>query len=240
MVGGDFFMSKIIVAAISSIIVFLFNDIDLRFKYLITVIILDIITGLFKAFIKKEINSSISFKGILKKFSYFIILTISVIIGNILGINNVLRNIVIYSLILNEIISILENFTAIGIKIPKALMTSLTVFSSQIEEESNLLEKEKEPTKEQTERAMKLINSCKRELLKYAKKGHISVVDKLKEPTFIAINKYGEIIRDSCEEENLLNQTTPTDTMTEENIVAQANYILYHKNIIKSKKVNKR
>jgi len=96
-----------------------------------------------------------------------------------------------------------------------------------------LLEKEKEPTKEQTERAMKLINSCKRELLKYAKKGHISVVDKLKEPTFIAINKYGEIIRDSCEEENLLNQTTPTDTMTEENIVAQANYILYHKNIIK-------
>jgi len=145
MVGGDFFMSKIIVAAISSIIVFLFNDIDLRFKYLITVIILDIITGLFKAFIKKEINSSISFKGILKKFSYFIILTISVIIGNILGINNVLRNIVIYSLILNEIISILENFTAIGIKIPKALMTSLTVFSSQIEEESNLLEKEKEP-----------------------------------------------------------------------------------------------
>lgn len=138
-------MSKIIVAAISSIIVFLFNDIDLRFKYLITVIILDIITGLFKAFIKKEINSSISFKGILKKFSYFIILTISVIIGNILEINNVLRNIVIYSLILNEIISILENFTAIGIKIPKALMTSLAVFSNQIEEESNLLEKEKEP-----------------------------------------------------------------------------------------------
>lgn len=138
-------MFQILVATVSSILIFLFNDIDLRFKYLITVIILDIITGLIKAFIKKEINSSISFKGILKKFSYFVILSISVILGNILGINNILRDIVIYSLILNEIISILENITEVGIKMPKVLMTSLKVFSSQIEEENNLLEKEKEP-----------------------------------------------------------------------------------------------
>lgn len=135
-------MFKILMVIISGIIPFLFHDIDLEFKYLITVIILDIITGLIKAFIKKEINSSISFKGILKKFSYFIILSISVILGNILGINTILRNIVIYSLILNEMISILENLTATGIKIPKALMESLKVFSNQLEDE-NLLKKKK-------------------------------------------------------------------------------------------------
>lgn len=135
-------MFKILMVIVSGIIPFLFYDIDLEFKYLITVIILDIITGLIKAFIKKEINSSISFKGILKKFSYFIILSISVILGNILGINTILRNIVIYSLILNEMISILENLTATGIKIPKALMESLKVFSNQLEDE-NLLKKKK-------------------------------------------------------------------------------------------------
>lgn len=135
-------MFKILMVIVSGIIPFLFHDIDLEFKYLITVIILDIITGLIKAFIKKEINSSISFKGILKKFSYFIILSISVILGNILGINTILRNIVIYSLILNEMISILENLTATGIKIPKALMESLKVFSNQLEDE-NLLKKKK-------------------------------------------------------------------------------------------------
>lgn len=135
-------MFKILMVIVSGIILFLFHDIDLEFKYLITVIILDIITGLIKAFIKKEINSSISFKGILKKFSYFIILSISVILGNILGINTILRNIVIYSLILNEMISILENLTATGIKIPKALMESLKVFSNQLEDE-NLLKKKK-------------------------------------------------------------------------------------------------
>lgn len=135
-------MFKILMVIVSGIIPFLFHDIDLEFKYLITVIILDIITGLIKAFIKKEINSSISFKGILKKFSYFIILSISVILGNILGINTILRNIVIYSLILNEMISILENLTATGIKIPKALMESLKVFSNQLEDEK-LLKKKK-------------------------------------------------------------------------------------------------
>lgn len=136
-------MFKILMVIISGIIPFLFHDIDLEFKYLITVIILDIITGLIKAFIKKEINSSISFKGILKKFSYFIILSISVILGNILGINTILRNIVIYSLILNEMISILENLTATGIKIPKALMESLKVFSNQLEDEKLLKKKKK-------------------------------------------------------------------------------------------------
>lgn len=124
-----------ILGVASSIMIFLFGDIDIHLKYLITVIILDFISGIFSSFIKKNINSSINFKGILKKVSYFIVIAISVIIGNILKIDTILRNIVIYSLIFNEIISILENCTEIGIKLPKVLISSLDVFKSKINNE---------------------------------------------------------------------------------------------------------
>ena len=42
--------------------------------------------------------------------------------------------IVIYSLVFNEIVSILENCTEMGIKLPKLLISSLEIFSSKIDE----------------------------------------------------------------------------------------------------------
>lgn len=119
---------------ISSCFVFLFENIDINLKYLIIVVILDFISGIFKAFVKKKINSSIGVKGVLKKFSYFIVVAISKIIGNILNIGNLLLRIVIYSLVFNEIVSILENCTEMGIKLPKLLISSLEIFSSKIDE----------------------------------------------------------------------------------------------------------
>lgn len=119
---------------ISSCFVFLFENIDINLKYLIIVVILDFISGIFKAFVKKKINSSIGVKGVLKKFSYFIVVAISKIIGDILNIGNLLLRIVIYSLVFNEIVSILENCTEMGIKLPKLLISSLEIFSSKIDE----------------------------------------------------------------------------------------------------------
>ena len=57
------------------------------------------------------------------------IVSISVIVGNILEMGLLLRNIVIYSLIFNEIISIIENCGEIGVKIPNILLKSLRTFN---------------------------------------------------------------------------------------------------------------
>lgn len=56
-----------IVGCLCSTIVFLFGEIDSNLKYLIAVVILDYITGLCRAIIKKKVNSSIGIKGIFKK-----------------------------------------------------------------------------------------------------------------------------------------------------------------------------
>lgn len=118
------FFDKII-SFFSTVFIFLFGDFDFLLKSMLTLIILDYITGIFKSFIKNKVNSSIGAKGIIKKVVYLVIITISVILDQILNINGGLRTIILTSFIFNEILSILENSSEIGIKIPKVLYESL-------------------------------------------------------------------------------------------------------------------
>ncbi|HIS18583.1 MAG TPA: phage holin family protein [Candidatus Coprovivens excrementavium] len=135
-VGGDNIIKIIITTIISfinTLFIFLFGNPDKAIKYLITVVILDYISGLCRAIIQKKLNSSIGLKGIFKKIGYFIIVTIALIIGNLLEVGSSIRNITIYSLIINECISILENCSQLGIKFPKILTSSLKIFNEDIE-----------------------------------------------------------------------------------------------------------
>ncbi len=135
-----------IFGVLTSLFMFLFKDIDANLKYLIIVVILDFISGIFKAFIQRKINSSVGIKGVFKKFCYFIVVAISIIVGNIINIGDTLKEIVTYSLIFNEIISILENCAEMGIKLPNALISSLEIFNSKIEkyDDEELKEKSKD------------------------------------------------------------------------------------------------
>ena len=101
------------------------------------------------------------------------------------------------------------------------------------DEYGNTLGQEKKPTLDQTRRALKLINSCKREIISYAKMENPSCIDRIEEETFVAINEYGEIIRPDYEGETLdQRESELQEPMTEENIIAQADYINYHHNIL--------
>lgn len=104
---------------------YLFGNFDLLLKTIITLFFLDYITGVCKAFIQKKINSSIGAKGIIKKVAYLCIITVSVLLDLILNTGGQLRALVITSFIFNEIFSILENCSDIGIKIPSVLYNSL-------------------------------------------------------------------------------------------------------------------
>ncbi len=135
-----------IFGVLTSLFMFLFKDIDANLKYLIIVVILDFISGIFKAFVQRKINSSMGIKGVFKKFCYFIVVAISIIVGNIINVGDTLKEIVTYSLIFNEIISILENCAEMGIKLPNALISSLEIFNSKIEkyDDEELKEKSKD------------------------------------------------------------------------------------------------
>ncbi len=104
---------------------FLFKDFDFLLKAILMLMFLDYITGVCKSFVQKKVNSSIGANGIIKKVVYLCIIAISVLLDQLLGTNGGLRSLVIMSFIFNEILSILENSSEMGIKIPKILYESL-------------------------------------------------------------------------------------------------------------------
>ena len=92
---------------------------DTLFKILLTLIILDYISGVLKAIYMKKLNSSIGAKGIIKKIGYIILVILVQVLGLLLNDDGYVRSIVLYMFIANEGLSILENWSKMGIQMPK-------------------------------------------------------------------------------------------------------------------------
>lgn len=106
-------------------IIYLLGGMDIALKSLIIIMMIDYITGIASAIYNKKLSSKIGFKGIIKKFSYLCIVTLSVVIDNLIGQNGVIRTLVIYFFVANDGLSIIENMAEMDIKLPKKLVDSL-------------------------------------------------------------------------------------------------------------------
>ena len=106
-------------------IVYYLGGLDTALKTLLILIVLDYVTGLCKAIITKKINSLIGLKGIVKKVGYLIIVAVSVLLDEVVGNTGAIRNLVIYFFVANEGISILENWGAMGLPLPKKIFEVL-------------------------------------------------------------------------------------------------------------------
>jgi toxin secretion/phage lysis holin len=87
---------------------------------LITLVVLDYITGLAKAVCQKELSSKIGFRGIVKKIVLFILVAAANALQLLLSGSLPLREIVLVFFIANEGLSLLEN-AAVFVPIPSAL-----------------------------------------------------------------------------------------------------------------------
>ena len=95
-------------------------------KALVTVIVIDYLSGLSRAYILRELSSKVGFKGIVKKAMYFAVVAVAVIAEDIAGAGGIVRTAVIGFLIANEALSILENYAlATGQKAPAILIKVL-------------------------------------------------------------------------------------------------------------------
>ena len=102
------------------------GEIAIPLIVLLIVVITDYITGMTKAWINKELNSKEGIIGIIKKIAYFLLVGVGVVVDWILkeglvklGIDlhfeGLISLLVIIWLIINELISILENLAVIGV-----------------------------------------------------------------------------------------------------------------------------
>ncbi len=103
---------------------FLFGKFDILMKTLITVVILDYITGIIKSICGKNLSSYIGFKGILNKIMIFIVVATGVVVSRLLDNTVPIGEMIIIFYISNEGISILENLSEF-IPIPEILTSTL-------------------------------------------------------------------------------------------------------------------
>ncbi|MGN6711051.1 phage holin family protein [Anaerocolumna jejuensis] len=117
---------KFILAFAGGIIGWIFGGFDSLIYALIAFVTIDYITGILLAIRDKKVSSDIGFKGIVKKFLIFLIVSMGNIIDHyILGTGTTLRTLIIMFYLSNEGISILENAGQLGLPIPKKLKSAI-------------------------------------------------------------------------------------------------------------------
>lgn len=112
-------------SVILTTIVYLLGGIDIALQSLLIVIVIDYLTGIASAIYNKELSSKMGFKGIIKKFSYLLVVALSVVIDKLLGQSGLIRSLVIYFFVANDGLSIIENMAEMNIKLPQKLIDAL-------------------------------------------------------------------------------------------------------------------
>ncbi len=118
-----------------SIFTYLFGGFDSLLISLLIIMGLDYLSGICKAIYKKKLNSTLGVKGILKKIGYLLVVVLATLFDRLISDGSMaIRTLVIYFFIANEAISILENWGALGLPLPKKLYE---VFEKLKNEENN-------------------------------------------------------------------------------------------------------
>ena len=120
---------KLLVSFIFSIIIKMLGGWDIWLMALITVMILDILTGLIKAILMQSnksesggLSSASMFRGGIKKVFILLMVALGTVLDTIISPDDVFIRIMVVSYyIANENLSILENVGVCGVPLPKVL-----------------------------------------------------------------------------------------------------------------------
>lgn len=129
-----------------------FNVLLIPLVILIAVMLIDYGTGMAEAYINKTLNSRIGVKGILKKLGYVVLVCVGGVVDYLIctglasaGIDYssyCFGLIVAVWLIINELISILENLSELGTPIPKFLVNIVRRLKNTVENKTDTDTKE--------------------------------------------------------------------------------------------------
>ena len=117
---------KSVTAAFCALFGYLFGAFDGMMTALISLIVLDYITGIIAAVVEKKLSSEVGARGIAKKVIMLLVVAVANIADrNVIGEGNVLRSVTAMFYIANEGISLLENGARFGVPMPKKLIDVL-------------------------------------------------------------------------------------------------------------------
>lgn len=137
-----------IVGAAVAVLSYILGEHWILFALFLGLNVVDWLTGWMKSRINNKENSKAGIKGALKKLGYWLMIMVAfgtsaafVEIGNTIGVNlgvtTLLGWFVLASLLVNEIRSVCENFTEMGIKVPRILIEGLDVANKVVNQEED-------------------------------------------------------------------------------------------------------
>lgn len=112
---------KAFIATTGGFIVYWLGGLDILLTCLLTLIIVDYITGILSAIYNSTLNSSTGWRGIVKKVMTLLIIVVAFAIETATGNMFAIREICIMFFTVNEAFSIIENASKMGLNIPKKL-----------------------------------------------------------------------------------------------------------------------
>ena len=128
-----------VIGCLCGLYTWLFHAWDGSMKVLITLVIVDYITGVLKSAYKGKLESSVGFWGIARKLFIFALIAVAHIIdAEFLGHKAMLREVVIYFYCANEGFSIIENADALNVPIPKIIKNMFAKLKSKDDESCGL------------------------------------------------------------------------------------------------------
>lgn len=124
-------ISSSIIAVVCTGCIYLLGGWDVSLICLIVAIAIDYISGVMKAFVKKELSSKIGLYGLLKKVGVLLVVMLAVVVDRVTGETGMIRSLVIYYFVANEGLSVLENLGQTGVPIPISIKKALKALKKE-------------------------------------------------------------------------------------------------------------
>ncbi|WP_135546965.1 phage holin family protein [Paenibacillus cymbidii] len=116
-----------LIAAAGTAISVCFGGWDIAIKLLLTLMLLDYVSGIMSALKKKSINSDVMFWGGVRKGVVLAVILLAIQFDQLSGNEApIFRTLALYYYIGREGLSVVENFGSLGVKIPQELEKRLT------------------------------------------------------------------------------------------------------------------
>lgn len=117
---------KLVFTGLSTIFAYVFGGMDKMITILLIFMTIDFLSGFIKAWALKEFDSSKFYIGGVKKLGILLIVAVAAQLDALIAIDNMaLRTVAVSYYIANEGFSVLENWGAMGLPLPKALKNAL-------------------------------------------------------------------------------------------------------------------
>lgn len=136
------YIIELIISSLGTLLINIIGKPTDELMILLMLMIIDLITGTLVSAVwhksnktkSGKLSSRVMFKGIVKKILTLVIVVIAYQLDILLGIN-VIRYIVIITLIIEEILSIIETITLTGLKVPTIITKALDVLERSVKNE---------------------------------------------------------------------------------------------------------